>query len=113
MWKALEALIDAFAPIVGEPTYKFNFKLTIVQQTCHRITIAADSENEALTLALSEARQTSRWPRWLTPLAILAHERLTESFQVSAIERLPPPPADDDLDGAAAHNALTGRTGGP
>ena len=100
MWKALEALTDAFAPIVGEPTYKFNFKLTIVQQTCHRITIAADSENEALTLALSEARQTSgwpRWPRWLAPLGVLAHERLTESFQVSAIERLPPPPSDDDL----------------
>jgi hypothetical protein len=91
MWKALEALTDAFAP--SKPTHKFSFKLTIVQHTCHRITIVANSENEALTLALSEARQTSRW---LAPLAVLAHERLTESFQVSAIERLPPP-SDDDL----------------
>ena len=96
MWKALEALNDAFAPLVGEPTYRFNFKLTIIQQTRHRITIAANTENEALRLALSEASQTSRRPRWLAPLAVSAHERLTESFQVSAIERLPRPP-DDDL----------------
>jgi hypothetical protein len=94
MWNALEALTDAFAPIVGKPTYKFSFKLTIVQHTCHRITIAANSENEALTLALSQARETSRW---FAPLAVLAHERLADSFQVSAIERLPPPPSDDDL----------------
>jgi hypothetical protein len=95
MWKALEALTDAFAPIVGKPTYRFSFKLTIVQQTCHRITIAANSENEARALALSEARHSSRW---LAPLTVLAHERLTESFQVIAIERRPPPPpSDDDL----------------
>jgi hypothetical protein len=97
MWKALEALNDAFAPLVGEPTYRFNFKLTIIEQTRHRITVAANCENDALRLALSEVSQKSRWPHWLGPLAVLAHEHSTESLQVSAIERLPPRPPDDKL----------------
>jgi hypothetical protein len=97
MWKAVEALNDTFAPLLGEPAYRFNFKLTIIQQTRHRITVAANSENDALRLAISEASQTSRWPRWLAPLAVLAHERSTENLQLSAIERLPPRPPDDDL----------------
>ena len=97
MWKALETLNDAFTPLVGEPTYRFNFKLTIIQQTRHRITVAANSESDALRLALSEASQTSRWPRWLAPLPVLSHERSTENFQMSCIERLPPRPPDNDL----------------
>ena len=110
MWKALEALTDAFAPIVGEPKFKFNFKLTIVQQTCHRITIAADSENEALTLApLGGAPDLA--------LAALAHA--ARGLGAGALDR--------ELSGArhrasaattvgrrphvaAAHNALTGRS---
>ena len=63
-WKALEAFVAAFAPVVGEPTYKASFKLIIAQQIRHQITVAANSENEARTIALAEARQN------LTPGAL-------------------------------------------
>lgn len=92
-WKALEAFVAVFAPVVGKPTYKASFKLIIAQQIRHQITVAANSENEARTIALAEARQTSRW---LAPLEILAHEQTPGACQVTAIERLPPP-SDDDL----------------
>jgi hypothetical protein len=97
-WKALEAFVAAFAPVVGEPTYKASFKLIIAQQIRHQITVAANSESEARTIALAEARRTSRRGRWLAPLEILAHEQTPGFFQVTAVERLPPPPpSDDDL----------------
>jgi hypothetical protein len=97
-WKALEAFVAALAPVVGKPTYKASFKFTIAQQIRHQITVAANSENEARTIALAEARQTSRWPGWLAPLEILAHKQAPGTFQVTAVERLPPPPpSDDDL----------------
>jgi hypothetical protein len=97
-WKALEAFVAAFAPVIGKPTYTSSFKFTIAQQIRHRITVAANSENEARTIALAEARQTSRWRLWLAPLEILAHEQTRGACQVTAIERLPPPPpSDDDL----------------
>ncbi len=94
-WKALEAFVAAFAPVVGKPTHEASFKFTIAQQICHQITVAANSENEARTVALAEARQTSRWR--LAPLEILAHEQTLGACQVTAVERLPPPPSDDDL----------------
>jgi len=96
-WKALEAFVAAFAPAVGKPTYKSSFKFTIAQQIRKRITVPANSENEARTIALAEARQTSRWRRWFAPLEILAHEQTRGACQVTAIERLPPPSSDDDL----------------
>lgn len=97
MWKALEALERAFSPIGAEPRYRHSFKFTIVQQTCHQITVAGNSECEARTLALAEARRASRWPRWLPPLEVLTHERLIERFHVTRVQRLPPPSPDDDL----------------
>jgi hypothetical protein len=96
-WKALEAFAAAFAPVVGKPTCEASFKLIIAQQIRHQITVAANSENEARTIALAEARQTSRWRRWLAPLEILAHEQTPGGFQVTAVKRLPPPPSDDDF----------------
>jgi hypothetical protein len=96
-WKALEAFVAAFAPVVGKPTYKARFKFIIAQQIRHQITVAANTENEARTIALAEARQTSRGRRWLAPLEILAHEQTPGACQVTAVERLPPPPSDDDL----------------
>jgi len=96
-WKALEAFVAAFAPVVGKPTCKASFKFIIAQQIRHQITVAANSENEARTIALAEARQTSRWRRWLAPLEILEHDQTPGSFQVTAVQRLPPPPSDDDL----------------
>jgi hypothetical protein len=95
-WKALETFVAGFAPVVSKPTYKASFKFIIAQQIRHQITVAANSENEARTVALAEARQTSRWRRWLAPLEILAHEQTPDSFQVTAVQRLPPP-SDDDL----------------
>jgi hypothetical protein len=92
-WKALEA----FAPVVGKPTYKASFKFTIAQQIRHRVTVAANSENEARTIALAEARRTSRWRLWLAPLEILAHEQAPGAYQVTTVERLPPPSSDGDL----------------
>jgi hypothetical protein len=53
-WKALEAFVAAFAPVVGKPTYKASFKFIIAQQIRHQITVAANSENEARTIALAE-----------------------------------------------------------
>ena len=95
-WKALEAFVAAFAPVVGKPTYEASFKFIIAQQIRHQITVAANSENEARTIALAETRQTSRRPRWLAPLEILAHEQTPGACQVTAVQRLPPP-SDDDL----------------
>ena len=97
-WKALEALERAFRPVVGKPTYEARFKFIIAQQIRHKITVEANSETEARTIALAEARQTSGWRRWIAPLQILAHEQTPGACQVSAVERLPPPPrSDDDL----------------
>ena len=95
-WKALEAFVAAFAPVVGEPACKASFKLIIAQQIRHQITVAANSENEARTIALAEARKISRWGRWLASLEIVAHEKTPGACQVTAIERLPPP-SDEDL----------------
>jgi hypothetical protein len=95
-WKALEAFVAAFAPVVGEPTCKASFKIIVAQQIHHQITVAVNSENEARTIALAEARQTSRRGRWLAPLAILAHQQTPGPCQVTAVERLPPPPPSDD-----------------
>lgn len=95
-WKALEAFVAAFAPVVGKPTYEASFKFIIAQQIRHQITVVANSENEARTIALAETRQTSRRPRWLAPLEILAHEQTPGACQVIAVQRLPPPPSDDD-----------------
>jgi hypothetical protein len=66
-WKALDAFVAAFAPVVGEPTCKASFKFIVAQQIHHQITVAANSENEARTIALAEARQTSPRGRWLAP----------------------------------------------
>jgi hypothetical protein len=52
LWKALDALTASCAPI-GKPTYEASFKFTIVQQTCHQITVAAMSEAEARAIALT------------------------------------------------------------
>ena len=95
-WKALEAFVAAFAPAVGKPTYEASFKFIIAQQIRHQITVAANSEDEARTIALAEARQTSRRGRWLAPLAILAHEQTPGPCEVTAVKRLLPPPSDDD-----------------
>jgi hypothetical protein len=95
-WNALEAFVAAFAPVVGDRTYKANFKLIIAQQIRHQITVAANSENEARTIALAEARKISRRGRWLAPLAILAYEQTPGPCEVTAVKRLLPPPSDDD-----------------
>jgi hypothetical protein len=76
---------------------KASFKFIIAQQIRHQITDAANSENEARAIALAEARQTSRWPRRLAPPEILAHEQTPGAFQVTAVERLPPPSDDDPM----------------
>jgi hypothetical protein len=95
-WEAFDAFEKAFAPIAARPSYRANFRFTIVRQTSHRIVVAADGEDEARTIAFAEARR-SRWPLWLLPLEVLAHERLTEGCRVTAVERLPPPQPPDDF----------------
>ena len=86
-WKALEAIVAAFAPVVGKPTYEASFKFTIAQQIRHQITVAANSENEARMIALAETRQTSRWPRWLAPPEILAHQQTPGVVHEATFER--------------------------
>jgi hypothetical protein len=68
LWKALDALTASCAPI-GKPTYEASFKFTIVEQTCHQITVAAMSEAEARAIALTVARRN--WS--LLPLNVLNH----------------------------------------
>jgi hypothetical protein len=68
-----------------------SYRVTVLEQTRYDITVDANEESAARTLALLEARRTSRFgnPAWKpSPPAILAHAREVDDFAVIKVEPL-------------------------
>ena len=68
-----------------------SYRVTVLEQTRYDITVDANEESAARTLALLEARRTSRFgnPAWKpSPPAILAHAREVDDFDVIKVEPL-------------------------
>ena len=68
-----------------------SYRVTVLEQTRYDITVDANEESAARTLALLEARRTSRFgnPAWKpSPPAILAHAREADDFAVIKVEPL-------------------------
>jgi len=73
------------------------YTVTVLEQVRHEITVEADGEYAARTVALLEARRTSGSPNpWWTPspTPVLAHMRDADDFSVIDVEPKPsrPPP---------------------
>ena len=69
------------------------YEVTVMEQVRHEITVKADKEYAARTVALLEARRTSgspnpAWKPW--PRTVLAHVHEANDFAVIDIEPLPP-----------------------
>jgi hypothetical protein len=68
-----------------------SYTVTVLEQIRYDITVDANEESAARTIALLEARRTSRFgnPAWKpSPPAILAHAREADDFAVIKIEPL-------------------------
>jgi hypothetical protein len=68
-----------------------SYRVTVLEQTRYDITVDANEESAARTIALLEARRTSRFgdPAWNpSPPAILAHAREVDDFAVIKVEPL-------------------------
>ena len=68
-----------------------SYRVTVLEQTRYDITVDANEESAARTIALLEARRTSRFgdPAWKpSPPAILAHAREVDDFDVIKVEPL-------------------------
>ena len=68
-----------------------SYRVTVLEQTRYDITVDANEESAARTLALLEARRTSRFgnPAWNpSPPAILAHACEADGFAVIRVEPL-------------------------
>ena len=88
---ALAAMTTFWAP-AGAAELQ-SYRVTVLEQTRYDITVQANEESAARTLALLEARRTSRFgnPAWNpSPPAILAHSREADGFAVSKVEPLFP-----------------------
>src|SRR3984885_15684328 len=78
---ALAAMAAFWAP-AGAAELQ-SYRVTVLEQTRYDITVQANEESAARTLALLEARRTSRFgnPAWKpSPSAILAHAREADDF---------------------------------
>jgi hypothetical protein len=98
---ALAAAIAAafWSPAVSDELRPTKYKVVVLEQVQHEITVEADGEWAARTVALLEARRTSGSPNpaWKpSPPAVLAHVREADDFGVIEIEprpsRAPPEP---------------------
>jgi hypothetical protein len=70
-----------------------SYRVTVLEQTRYDITVDANEESVARTIALLEARRTSRFcsPAWEpSPPAVVAHARESEDFAAIKIEPLVP-----------------------
>jgi hypothetical protein len=68
-----------------------SYTITVLEQIRYDITVEANEDSAARTLALLEARRTSRLdnPAWKpSPSAILAHAREADDFAVIKVEPL-------------------------
>jgi hypothetical protein len=85
------------------------YKVTVMEQVRHEITVKADMEYAARTVALLEARRTSGSPNpgWKpSPPSVLAHEREADDFAVIGIEPLSPATPEPSGPLAASDNAV-------
>jgi hypothetical protein len=92
----LSAAIAAtfWSPAVSDELQQMKYKVTVMEQVRHEITVKADKEYAARMVALLEARRTSGSPNpgWKpSPPSVLAHEREADDFSVIGIEPLPSP----------------------
>ena len=108
----LSAAIAAtfWSPVVSDELRPIKYKVTVMEQVRHEITVKADKEYAARTVALLEARRTSGSPnpRWKpSPKSVLAHVLEADDFAVIGIEHLPWP-ATPETHGpfAASDNSL-------
>jgi phospholipase C len=81
-----------WSPAVSDELLPMKYKVTVLEQVHHEITVEVDEERAARTVALLEARRTSgltspAWKPW--PRTVLAHEREANDFAVVDIEPLP------------------------
>jgi hypothetical protein len=92
----LSAAIAAtvWSPAISDELRPINYKVTVMEQVRHEITVKADKEYAARAVALLEARRTSGSPnpRWKpSPKSVLAHVHEADDFAVIGIEPLPSP----------------------
>jgi hypothetical protein len=93
---AIAATIAAtfWSPAVSDELQPIEYKVTVLEQVRHEITIKADKEYAARTVALLEARRTSGSPNpgWKpSPPSVLARVHEADDFAVIGIEPLPSP----------------------
>ena len=92
----LSAAIAAtvWSPAISDELRPINYKVTVMEQVRHEITVKADKEYAARAVALLEARRTSGSPNpgWKpSPATVLAHVHEADDFAVIGIEPLPSP----------------------
>jgi hypothetical protein len=81
-----------WSPAVSDELRPIKYKVTVMEQVRHEITVRADREYAARTVALLEARRTSGSPnpKWKpSPPSVLAHVHEANDFAVIDIEPLP------------------------
>ncbi|MBV9288403.1 MAG: hypothetical protein JO288_11390 [Hyphomicrobiales bacterium] len=84
--------VTLWSPAVSDELPLMKYKVTVLEQVRHEITVKADVERAALAVALLEARRTSGSPNpaWKpSPPTVLAHVREVHDFAVTDIEPLP------------------------
>lgn len=92
----LSAAIAAtvWSPAISDELRPINYKVTVMEQVRHEITVKADKEYAVRAVALLEARRTSGSPNPLwkpSPKSVLAHVHEADDFAVIGIEPLPSP----------------------
>jgi hypothetical protein len=101
----LAVITAAFwSPGISDELRPTKYKVTVLEQVRHEITIAADEEWAARTVALLEARRTSGSPNpaWKpSPSIVLGHVHEANEFAVIDLELLPsgaaPEPHRDNI----------------
>jgi len=81
-----------WSPAVSDQLRPIKFKVAVLEQVRHEITVEADDERAAQAIALLEARRTSGSPNpaWSpSPPTVLAHVHEANDFDVLSIEPLP------------------------
>jgi hypothetical protein len=109
----LSAAIAAtfWSPAVSDELGPIKYKVIVMEQVRHEITVKADKEYAARNVALLEARRTSGSPNpgWKSsPPSVLANVHEADDFAVIGIEPLPSPTTSETHGPfAASDNSLT------
>jgi hypothetical protein len=109
-----------WSPAVSDELRPVRYKVTVVEQVRHEITVEANKECAARTVGLLEARRTSgsSHPEWEpSPPTVLAHVHEANDFAVIDIEALPwrstveldRGPIPSEIDALAPHRAKVRR----